>query len=187
MKISDAQLKLLKKHGVNPSVGCISPLMMIIVMIAVYRAVSTLTNGVTFDDINSKLYFEGLKFAQDAVINKNFLYLDLAKPDPYYVLTGIAVVLQFISGYMMLPYAEEAEKKAEKTPEEMDDVMATVQKQNIFMTPVLFLIFGITLPSGVMLYIIFSTMFQLVQNYKYTGWGGLTPWIKKLKFDKVGL
>ena len=185
VKLSEKQMALMKEHGVNPASGCITPIVMIIFMIAVYKAVSMFTNGATIDDINSRIYLESWSFPQETVIDKTFLYLDLSKPDPYFVITIIAVVLQFLAGKMMLPHAEEEEKKAEKTPSEMDDVMASVQKQNIYMTPILFLVFGITMPSGVMLYIIISTLFQLIQTYQYTGWGGLTPWIKKIKFGNV--
>ncbi|MBN1162898.1 membrane protein insertase YidC [Patescibacteria group bacterium] len=185
MKLAEKQMDLMKQNGVNPSAGCLTSIIMIVVMIAVYRAVSSLTNGIALEEINNRIYLDTFKFTDNYSINKNFLYLDLSKPDPYYVVTGIAVIVQFLTGMMMLPYVEEEEKKAEKTPSEMDDMAASIQKQNIFMTPIMFLIFGMTLPSGVMIYIVVSTLAQLAQSYHYTGWGGLTPWIKRLKFGNV--
>ncbi|KKT11264.1 MAG: hypothetical protein UV89_C0017G0001, partial [candidate division WWE3 bacterium GW2011_GWB2_43_22] len=43
---------------------------------------------------------------------------------------------------------------------------------------------GLTLPSGVMIYIIVSTLFQIAQTYFTSGWGGLEPWVRKLGLAK---
>ena len=83
-----------------------------------------------------------------------------------------------------MPYAEVGEKAATKTPSKTDDFMASFQKQNLYMMPVMFFIFGLTLPSGVMLYITTTTLFQIIQTYLSSGWGGLKPWISKIKFAK---
>jgi len=65
--------------------------------------------------------------------------------------------------------------------------MQSMQKQNMYIMPIMYFIFGLTLPSGVMIYILVSTVFQIVQTYYYSGWGGLKPWINKLKFVKKGV
>jgi len=46
------------------------------------------------------------------------------------------------------------------------------------------LVFGLKLPAGVMLYILFSNIFQIFQTYVFSGLGGLKPWINKLKSGK---
>jgi hypothetical protein len=51
--------------------------------------------------------------------------------------------------------------------------------------PIMFFMFGLTLPSGAMLYILTSTLFQIVQTYYFNGWGGLEPWAKKAGLVKV--
>ena len=84
----------------------------------------------------------------------------------------------------MMPYSQVADKAVKKTPSQTDDIAQAMQKQNLYIMPVMFFVFGLTLPSGVMLYILVSTIFQIAQTYIMTGWGGLKPWLIKLKFVK---
>ena len=183
-KQAEMQMELFKKHGINPASGCLTTIITFIILIGIYRAVSMLTMTASTATLNSHIFFPSLQFLQTESINTRFWYLNLAKPDPYFVFTIFAVLLQFLATKMMMPYTEMEEKAAKQTSGKADDIMATMQKQNLYMMPLMFLIFGITLPSGVMLYIIATTLFQIVQTYFYSGWGGLKPWIKKLKFVK---
>lgn len=183
-KMAQMQMELMKKHGINPASGCITTIITIIFMIAVYRSVMLLTMSGDIENLNKQIYFKQFQFVQDSSINTRFLYLDLAKPDPYLIITILAVVTQFLATKMLMPYSKIGEKAAKKTPDKTDDVMQSMQKQNLYMMPIMFFIFGLTLPSGVMMYIITSTIFQIAQTYFFSGWGGLEPWIKKLGFIK---
>ena len=184
-KQADMQMQLFKKHGINPGAGCITTIITFVLLIAVYRAITTFTTATDLSILNNRIYFEGLKFGTEETLKTNFLYLDLTKPDPYLVVTLITVSLQFLASKMMIPFSKKSEKLAKKTPGQADDLMASMQKQNMYVMPVMFFIFGLTLPSGVMLYIMISTMFQIGQTYYFSGWGGLKPWIGKLKSVKT--
>jgi YidC/Oxa1 family membrane protein insertase len=186
-KMAEMQMEVFKKHGINPGAGCLTTLLTFVLMIAIYRSVTMFTNGTSVDIMNTHIYFEQFKLLASEVINTSFLYLNLAKPDPYLAVTIIAVALQFIATKMLMPYTEMEEKASKQTPGQMDDFMASMQKQNLYMMPIMFFIFGLTLPSGVMLYIIATTAFQIGQTYYSSGWGGLKPWISKLKFAKKNL
>ena len=183
-KQAELQMDLFKKHGINPGAGCITTIITLVLMLAVYRAMITLTTATDLIALNDKIYFNALKFYSGESLATKFLYLDLTKPDPLLILTILTVIAQFISMKMTSPYSKTATKAVKKTPGEMDDVMQSMQKQNQYVMPIMFFIFGITLPSGVTLYILVSTLFQIVQTYLFSGWGGLKPWINKLKFGK---
>jgi len=183
-KQAEMQMELFKQHGINPGTGCLTTLLTFVLMIAIYRAVSMFTINPNIDALNTHIYFDQFKFLAGEVVNNHFLYLNLAKPDPYLILTVVAVLLQFLATKMLMPFSEISEKAAKETPEKTDDMMATFQKQNLYMMPVMFFVFGLTLPSGVMLYIATTTLFQIAQTYLSSGWGGLKPWIKRLKFVK---
>ncbi len=185
-KLAEKQMELMKKHGVNPGAGCLTTIITIILMFGVYRAVSTLTLSKDISEINNHVYFESFKIESLETINTRFLYLDLTKPDPYLIITIFSVLLQFLSAKMLMPFAKVSEKAVKKTPGKTDDLMQSMQQQNLYMMPLMFFIFGLTLPSGVMIYITISTLFQLVQTYFFSGWGGLEPWIKKLGFKTKG-
>ena len=183
-KLAEEQMLLFKKHGLNPGAGCITTIITLVFMIAVYRVISLFTLAQDVMLINTRLYFPALKFGAQETINTSFLHLNLTKPDPFIIVTILAVVTQFIATKMMMPYSQLADKAVKKTPGQADDIAQAMQKQNLYIMPIMFFVFGLTLPSGVMLYILFSTVFQIVQQYLFSGWGGLKPWLIKLKFVK---
>lgn len=181
-KMAEEQMKLLQKHGVNPATGCLTQIVMILVLIALYNVINKFTHATNLLDINPSLYFSALKFASDATINTQFLYMNLIKPDPYFILPLVAGVAQFISSKMMMPYVEDGERAALATPDRKDDLAYNMQEQMLYMMPLMTVFIGASLPAGISLYLLITTLFSLVQQYFVSGWGGLKPWIKKLSF-----
>ena len=179
-KLAQMQMQLMNQHGVNPGAGCLATILTLVIMIAIYRAVSIFTTSTDIMEINRHIWFADFRLGSLEDIKTSFLYLNLAKPDKFFVIPVFTVILQFLATKMMMPFAEAGEKAAKKTPGKTDDFMQAMQKQNLYVMPFMYLIFGLTLPSGVMLYIIVSTLFQIVQSYFFSGWGGLQPWIAKL-------
>lgn len=180
-KQAEMQMELFRKHGVNPASGCLTNIITLLVPIALYGVINEISRVVDITAVNSKLYAESLKFAAGEVINSHFLLFDMAKPDRTFILPVLCALLQFLSSKMMMPVMDKAEKLAEKTPQKSDDIMYSMQEQMLYMFPVMMLVFGFSLPSGVMLNIFVSTVFTLVQSYFVMGWGGLAPLVQKLK------
>lgn len=175
------QLKLYKEHGVNPAAGCLPYLAQFLVLIALYQVfISLIQNG----------KIDG------TVVNMQFLWMNLAKPDKTYILPVLAGVTQMILSLMMMPEKpkiEDGSKKLEiktedkdKKTEKSEDMQEAMQKQMLFFMPAMTVFIGITLPSGLALYWVATTVFSLVQQYFITGWGGLKPiWTKTLKLLKI--
>lgn len=196
-KQAEVQMELFKQHGVNPTSGCLTMIVTLVLGIAIYNSVAMLTYGtdkpfarkdknhvVTEQEkkenigrLNQKVYFDQLKFSENESIKNHFGYLDLTKPDPFFILTILAVVAQFLATKMMMPIAKAESEAAKETKSKEDDIMTTMQQQNLYMMPAMFFIFGLTLPSGVMIYIFVSTVFQIGQTWYFAGLGGLVPWI----------
>lgn len=175
------QMELFKKHGINPASGCLNQVLMITVLIALYNVIRKFTLQGTAAELNPLIYFPGLRFAEGTVVNTTFLYMDLVKPDPYFLLAIISGALQFIASKMMMPYISQAEKATKKTPGKTDDIAMAMQQQTLYIMPVMNVIIGVTLPAGVVLYILATTLFTIVQNYFISGWGGLQPLVDKIK------
>ena len=175
------QLRLYKEHGVNPAAGCLPYLVQFLVLIALYQVfISLIQNG----------KIDGL------VVNMQFLWMNLAKPDKTYILPILAGVTQMVLSLMMMPEkpkVEDGSKKLEiktedkdKKKEKSEDMQEAMQKQMLYFMPAMTVFIGITLPSGLALYWVATTVFSLVQQYFITGWGGLKPiWIKTLKLLKI--
>ena len=180
-KQAEMQMELFKKHGINPASGCLSNIVTLLIPIALYGVINEIAKITDITSINPKLYVDWLRFAAGEVLNSKFLLFDIAKPDRTFILPVLCAVLQFASSKMMMPAINKSEKLAEKTSGKSDDMMYNMQEQMLYMFPVMMLVFGFSLPSGVMLNILVSTVFTLVQSYFVMGWGGLTPLVQKLK------
>lgn len=180
-KQAEMQMELFRKHGVSPASGCLANIVTLLVPIALYGVINEISHAADITTINPKLYADWLRFASGEVLNSRLLFFDMAKPDRTFILPVLCAILQFASSKMMMPAINKAEKLAEKTPQKSDDMMYNMQEQMLYMFPVMMLIFGFSLPSGVMLNIFVSTVFTLVQSYFVMGWGGLTPLAQRLK------
>lgn len=166
-KLAAEQLKLYKEAGINPASGCLTQILPILVTIALFSVISGLygDHARSIESLNAKLYFENLKVATNAVLNSKFLYMDLSKPDHLFILPVLSAVLQFLTSKLMMPKVDKAEKLARKTDDKKDDVMYNMQEQMLYTAPIIFLIVGVKLPSGVVLNILVTTLFSFLQQW----------------------
>lgn len=172
-----AQLELYKKYNVNPLSGCLPQILQIFMLIVIYQVLLKLI---------------GLENLQ----NINFLWLDLTKPDPKYIISLLATFTQLFLSLMTLPGGEtrdivpnDSKKKAIQELNEKEnntaDMAATMQKQMLFMLPLMTGFIAIKLPSGLGLYWIISTLFSIFQQVFISGWGGIATYSARLvKFFK---
>lgn len=158
-EVAQKQMDLYKKHGINPASGCLPNILQLLVLIALYRVFMLLLNGTGFED--SLFYFSFLK---DIELNTNFLYLDLTKFDPLYILPVLAAGFQFLMSRSMLPLVQKGEEIAKETPDSSDDVMYNMQQQMMFIAPIMTIVVGSRLPSGLVLYWFISSVYSYLQN-----------------------
>ena len=186
-----AQAELYKQEKVNPGAGCLPYLLQIVVLIAFFN-VFTRTLSPDGDMIGrfNELLYQPLKFSSTEVINTRFLYLNISQPDVFKVpqiplpipgpILILAALVQFFSAKMMAPYVEAEKEVAKKTKEQGDDIQTAMQQSTIYTFPLFTIIFGMRFPSGLALYWFLFSLYQAYQQYTTSGWGGATPWIKKL-------
>lgn len=173
-KLMQAQMELYKKHGINPAAGCLPQIVQFVILISLYQAFNQVIKpdvGLV-EKLNQNLY-PIAKLATGSVLNLSFLYLDLSKPDLIHIpgfvaLPGLFVILatifQFLSSKMMMPMAKKEEKLAKVTEGKTDDFASSMQKQMLYLFPAMTLIFGYTMPSGVMLYWFAFSFFSFLQQ-----------------------
>jgi len=170
-KLMQAQMELYKKNGVNPASGCLPQIIQMILLITLYQAFNQVMKPDGIKTINDILYSFVPKF--NSPINFNFLYLNLSSPDLIKIsglpnLPGIFVVLatifQFLSSKLMVPTVKKEEKLALKTETKSDDIATSMQGQMLYLFPAMTLIFGYTMPAGVILYWFIFSLFSYVQQ-----------------------
>ena len=169
--LQQAQLALYQQHKVNPIAGCIPQIVQLVILIFLYRFF---------------IEFLGHTDTQSIAMNTGFLWLDVRYPDTTYILPVLAGASQFLLSMMMMPKkAPEVLKKNKQKKEEpksgMADMGQTMQKQMLFMMPLLTVFIALRFPSGLALYWVITTLFSIVQQYKIGGLGGVERYTKQAK------
>lgn len=188
-KLLQAQSDFYKSKGFNPGAGCLPQILQIVVLYALFAVFNGVLHGNSIENFNNLLY-SPLKFDAAHSLQTSFLYLDLVKPDsiqldflPFAIpgpLLILAAVSQAISAKIMTPYIKEEEKAAKKTKDQTDDMQVMMQKYSVTMFPLMTLLVGMQFPSGLALYWVVFSLLQTYQQYRVSGWGGITPWVKRL-------
>lgn len=175
--MQQAQVELYKKYNVNPLAGCLPQLVQIGILILLYRVL---------------IEFLGQPIINGVAIDPNFLWLDLSKPDPLYILPVLAAVSQFLMSIMIAPGAEKRDivpnksksKKVQKENEKEENIaeMAqSMQQQMIYIMPIMTGVIALRFPSGLALYWVVTTLFSIAQQYYVSGLGGFEVYLKCAK------
>ncbi len=162
-KLQLAQLELYKQEGINPAAGCLPQIAQLLVLIALYQVFIKFINGNQIDG---------------HALNLSFLWLNLSKPDPLFILPVLAGVSQLVLSVMMMSglesHVQAPKVKVEKKKEEDNLEMAqSMQQQMLFIMPVMTGLIALKFPSGLALYWVATTVFSVVQQYIISGPGGL--------------
>lgn len=177
--------KLYKEHGVNPLAGCLPVLIQIPILIGLYNSLSRIVNSGSNDflsNINSHLYSQSLFLTSTPAAG--FLGLNLAsKPNEWQkvgpfilIIPLITGALQLIQSRMMIPQKPFGIKEKKKE-EQMEDTMAQVQSQMVYLMPAMIAFFSYGFPVGLSLYWNTFTIIGIIQQWKISGPGSLAAFL----------
>lgn len=122
--------KLYKEAGINPYLGCFPMLLQLPFMFALYQAIYS------------------TKQLQDGT----FLWMNLSKADPYYVMPILAAVFTFMSSYVAQMSAPESSSQS-------------MTKAMMWITPLIVAVPAISFPTAITLYWGVSSIFSVVQTF----------------------
>lgn len=128
--LSQETNKLYKEAGVNPYSGCLPVLIQLPVMYALYFAIMRTPQLQT----------------------GHFWWLDLSKPDPYYIMPILAMVFTFISTYI----------SQLSMPKSSHNLSTNIMTYGM---AVMVGVMAIYFPSSITLYWVISNLFQAVQTF----------------------
>lgn len=165
-KLQEEQMRLYQEHGINPAAGCLPLLVSFPILIGLYRVfidvLSTGSTEETIKQINEIVYWP---FLQIQELNLGFFGINLAaKPSQWQefgwwllaipVITGILQYYQMKStpGMGAAPVDTKKKKKQEEKQESAADMAASMQKQMLYIFPVMIAFFSYSLPTGLALY-----------------------------------
>ncbi len=189
-RFAEEQMKLYKEYGVNPMAGCLPLVLQMPILFALYSALTQLgcglggggsnCPGLTSDGAQSILGFLTSVFTNPVLPGGTldttahwlpWLTNGLQHPDPLFILPVLAGAAQLVASVMAMP---------------AKPVASTDPNQRMFQSmaytfPLMTVVLGAQFPSGLTLYWIATTVFQVVQQYFVSGWGQLPKYLKFLR------
>ncbi|MEK7548343.1 MAG: YidC/Oxa1 family membrane protein insertase, partial [Patescibacteria group bacterium] len=147
---SQAMLAFYREKGVNPLSGCLPLLIQLPILIVLYQVFIAGLHQTRQDLLYS------FTPHQDSV-NSLFLGIDLARPEPW-ILPITAALIQFFQSRQMM-------KMNPPTVRSKDDPMAMMNKQMLYLFPIMTLFISRTLPAGLALYWAASGLVSIIQQY----------------------
>jgi YidC/Oxa1 family membrane protein insertase len=189
-RFAEEQMKLYKERGVNPAAGCLPLVLQLPILFALYSALLQLGCGLgkSGNDCPGLSHDEAeqvLGFLSSVITNPVQLggFLDttahwlpwitrgLQHPDPLFILPVIAGAAQLIASVMAMP----------AKPVQSDDPNQKMFQSMAYTFPLMTVFLGAQFPSGLTLYWIATTTFQIVQQYFVSGWGQLPKYLPFLR------
>lgn len=169
-KLAKELMGVYKEHNVNPFSSCLPLLIQLPIFIGLFRV---LRDG--FGDVNADLLYSFV--ANPGVIDPMFIgIVNLAETSiPLVIMAAIAQFFQ-----MKFTVMRRVNKSVQKKAGAMDeDMSARMNKMMLYMMPIMTLVIGTTMPSGLMLYWLSTTVLTIALYAIFLG-------DKKKKADEDG-
>lgn len=156
-------MKLYKTEGVNP-IGCLGPMLIQMpIWFALYAVLARTVGGTPERTVELSQRLYPLSFIQNAVpFNTNFLWLDLGRPD--IILVVVVAATTWLQTKLSMTSTTMGSSQA-----------AQSQGMMLWMMPVMFGYFTLSVPSGLAVYWTVTNIIGIVMNYFVYGWKE-RPW-----------
>lgn len=154
-KQAQATMELYKNNKINPLASCLPLLIQLPILIAIFLV---MRDGLASKNIAENLY----PFVQNpGQLNAvSFSFINLAVPSA--VLAVLAGIAQFFQARMFSRKNPPAEAGASGKDESM---AAAMNKQMLYVMPIMTAFIGFQLPAGLSLYWLFSTLLTIAQQW----------------------
>jgi YidC/Oxa1 family membrane protein insertase len=178
-RLGQEQMKLYKERGYNPAMGCLPLLLQMPLLLAMYAAFQFFVRNPPPDglEIGSVIWpFLPNPIATGQTLDLTAHWLPwlsngLGHPDPFYILPVLAGVTQLISSVMFQPAIP---------PKNVDQQQKMMQSMQYYF-PLITVFIAASVPSGLAVYWVTTTLFGIVQQYFVSGWGQLPKFLPFLR------
>ncbi len=163
-RLNQEQIKLYQEAGISPT-GCLGPMLIQFpIWIGLYQSILNImsNNPLQILALGKHIYTIFPQLSRLVPFQSHFLWVNLARPDPYYILPILVVITMW------------AQQKMMATPS-TDPQQAQMNQSMQLMMPLMFGVFMYQAPAGVALYFVVSNLLGMIQQYFTTGWGDLLP------------
>lgn len=178
-KLAQAQMDLYREAGINPAGGCLPLLIQFPILIGLYQAIIQVLGATPLQllDLSGRILVPGLNSL--IPLQNEFLWLNLAEPDPFYVLPILVLITTWVQQRLLTPQTSAASDNNQAAA--MTRSMTTVM-------PIMFFFFALSFASGLSIYFVVSNIIGIVQ-YSAMGRadiGNLLPFLRRKENDEAG-
>ncbi len=164
-ELTKKTMALYKEHHVNPAAGCFPLIIQMVIFITMYRVIRNIASA---HDLSINMDEVYAFIPAPETLNGLFLgFMHIAEPNV--ALAVITAGAQFYQLWMMQKKTKETQKEEKKTDtkksSDQPDFAQIMQKQMLFIIPLMTLFIGLRFPSGLALYWLTSTVFMIAQQW----------------------
>lgn len=151
-KLAQEQMKLYQESGFNPLGGCLPLLIQLPLMFGAYNAIirSLAATPLQLVALAKDIYPWVPNFNTLIPLKSQFLWLDLALPDPWFILPILVVLTSWYSQKLI-------------TPPATDPQTASMNQQMMIMMPLMMGFFSATYASGLAVYFLITNLVSILQ------------------------
>lgn len=161
-RLSQETMKVYKEYGMNP-LGCLGPMVIQMpIWIALYSVILKALAATPDDLLNLNKFLYSWPIVHQLVpLKESFLWLNLSRPDPLYLLPILVGGSMWVQQKMtIMPGADPRQQ--------------SMNKMMLWMMPGMFGVFTLGFASGLAIFWIVSNVVGIATQYFVTGWGGLS-------------
>jgi YidC/Oxa1 family membrane protein insertase len=157
-RLAQAQMELYREYGFNPLAGCLPLLIQLPIMLGLYRAIVTTLAATPLELLNLSGRLWVPELSNMVPLDNKFLWLNLAVPDPLYVLPILVVATTWLQQKLMMP-ATPASDSGDRSA----DQASQISRQMMTIMPLMFGFFALSFASGLSVYFIASNLIGIGQ------------------------
>lgn len=175
-RMGQETMKLYKEAGISP-LGCALPLVaQVPIWIALYQSIMSLVAVSPDGLLQLSKYLYPWPLVNEAVpLGNSFLWLDLGRPDPFWILAALVFVSMYVQQKMLtLPSPDPSQER--------------MNRMMTWFMPAMLGYFTIMFPSGLALYWIVSNILGIAIQGYFTGWDSVLnviPWRRRAAAPEV--
>jgi YidC/Oxa1 family membrane protein insertase len=164
-RLVQEQMALYRENGVNPMAGCLPLLIQLPIIFSLWRTIIAVlaSNPRQLVELQDRILIDGLDHL--VPLSNTFLWLNLALPDPYYILPVLVGITTFLQQKMIMPITPKKPATRRKPGEPIDPTEQTQQmmRQMTIIMPFFLAFISATYASGISIYFVVSNVFGIIQ------------------------
>ena len=154
-----------QKIGYNPAeslLGCLPLVIQFPILIGLYRAIIVVLGSTpqALFELTQRVY-DFIDLTALLPVDNQFYWLNLAQPDPIFVLPLLVLATTFLQQKLLTP---QPKKNDDKKDEKSDNPMAGMTQSMQYTMPLMFGFFALQFPAGLSLYFVLSNIIGMGQG-----------------------